>query len=159
MQSHYELRKIGRKKKNQNQEIKTTKERGWIILRWSCFSHGGYSIATKSFVATKHEIEKKRERNRNSFTPSCYTQATTWPLTPNLILDEEIKHVRIYMCSLFFNYTFCIYVGNQHLPANFGRNPTKWREKQWLQVDPLLWMMIVLNGCKLTTDIWRDCAY
>jgi hypothetical protein len=33
MQSHHELRKIGRKKKKENQEIKTPKERGWIILR------------------------------------------------------------------------------------------------------------------------------
>ncbi len=108
---------------------------------------------------TKHEIEKKRRRKKQKLIYTFMLYPSNYlTLTPNLILDEERKHLRIYMCSLFFNYTFCIYVGNQNLPANFGRNPTKGREKQWLQVDPLLWMMIVLNGCKLTTNIWRDCA-
>jgi hypothetical protein len=87
-ESYYELREIGRKKREKrNQEIKTPKEKRVDNIEMKLLSTWWLFYCLQIVCCTKHEIEQ--ERNRNSFTPSCYTQATTRPLTPNLILDEE----------------------------------------------------------------------
>jgi hypothetical protein len=67
-----EDKKREKKPRNQNTKGKRVDDIEMkLLFTWWLF------YCLQIICCKKHEIEKEIERNRNLFTPSCYTQATT----------------------------------------------------------------------------------